>query len=295
MNGIPQAHSISALIDNKLQTTNLALQFPSDRPKYYTQIQIRDVQGATAGGTVGGQASYKDVATIILPLPVNLVETHQVKYDEKAILPWVSGSAQLANAFDPSGTAGAALDLAVHVGGALIGLAPNEYQTIIFDRPMFRRHELSFKLSPKNFDESTKIKAIIKELHRAMSPAQGASFLWEFPDFLMIKYMPNEEWLYKFKPAVIENMGINYAGGANKKAFYRDESGPGSNPPESVEITLHLLETEFWIEQDYGGAATSPFTITSAKDAAAAFITQFAEWQMGRGGMPDIESLKGGK
>jgi hypothetical protein len=111
----------------------------------------------------------------------------------------------------------------------------------------------------------------------------------------MIKYMPNEEWLYKFKPAVIENMGINYAGGANKKAFYRDESGPGSNPPESVEITLHLLETEFWIEQDYGGAATSPFTITSAKDAAAAFITQFAEWQMGRGGMPDIESLKGGK
>jgi hypothetical protein len=248
MNGIPQAHSITALIDRKMTNSGgERLQFPADRPKYYTQIRIMDVKGIVIGGNSQWKTNLQN--TIILPLPVNLVEANQVKYDEKAISP-VHMVAQVISEINP--LTGAILESGARVGGALVGLAPNDYQTVLFDRPVFRRHELAWKLSPRNFAESTAIKNIIKELHRAMSPNQTWSFLWEYPDLFKIKYMPNEEWLYKFQPAVLENFAVNYAGGANKKAFYRDESGPGSNPPESVELTLHLLEIQYMTEVDYG-------------------------------------------
>lgn len=291
---IPAAHSIGDMIDGQLQSTTTQLQFPSDRPKYYTTLQFSNYTFRT--GT-GGEApnvgtswllqQFQDLATslqsssntnptlgpeaqnwlqsltnllqagqnrlnpvsspqgsVVLPLPINLIDVHKVKYDEKPILPWVSIIGQVL---------GAGTDV-FKIGGAMVGLAPNYYYTIIFDRPEYKRHELTFKLAPRNYQEAAAIRDIIMELNNHMSPdiagPGGTAAVFTFPDIVQVTLRPNAGFLFKFKPAVIESIAINYGAG-NRKAFYHDMAGPGSNPPESVEFTLHLLEIEYWLKNQF--------------------------------------------
>lgn len=251
---IPSTHNITAQIDNSLGGGTVTFQFPGDRPKYYTILKL-----ATRASV--GYAAV-DVATIVLPLPINLVDVHKVKYDEKPIVPWASLLQGLIPAglyASGAGAVGTALgyaasQYALGTGlGALLGLAPNEYPTMLFDRPEFKRHELSFKLSPRNYDESNMIRGILWALNNAMAPGVAGP-LFTFPNIVQVVYKPNDGWLYKFKPAVIESMAINYAGGDGNKAFYHDQAGgggSGNNPPESVEFTLHLIEIEYWLHGEF--------------------------------------------
>lgn len=291
---ISEEHSISALIDKGIWGGPAKLQFPDDRPKYYTILDfynysfktstdgapIKDlttiakniINAIPAVDTIGpggaalsaineriagdalksNQVVAKPTSSIILPLPVNLADHHKVKWDEKSILPWVSILGRAAE--------WAGIDDVISVAGATVGLAPNYYYTIIFDRPEFKRHELSFRLAPRNYQESVQIRNIIMEINNRMAPGIfgfGSSWAatFTFPDVVQVTLRPNAGFLFKFKPAVIESIAINYAGSGGKKAFYHDGgvagTGAGNNPPESVEFTLHILETEYWLKDQF--------------------------------------------
>lgn len=237
-------HDIQGYIDTRTSTAPLApLQFPLDRPKYYTVIKFYSY---TFSSGTGGGRNFTDQGAIVLPLPVNLVDLHRVRWDEKPIFPWASF-------LEGTRVLGAVTGAVRNVGSALTGLAPNEFQTVIFDRPEFKRHELTFKLAPKDFRESEIIRDILVKLNNAAAPGlQTGDALFQFPDVIQVIFRPNDGFLYKFKPAVIDAIAIDYAGGDQKKAFYRDQSvRRGDNPPESVNFTLQINETEFWLKGDF--------------------------------------------
>jgi len=197
----------------------------------------------------GGAAA--EVGTILLPLPVELLDGHQVKYDDKAIVPW----SQLAHSL------GSLIGDSITTGMGMAGLAPNAFQTIIFDRPEYKKHQLKFKLSPRTFKESESIRDIIIKINNAMSPdISGGGALFTFPNLFNIALIPNNGWLFKFKPCVLRDFVINYNGGG-PKAFYHGTAP--NNPPESVELTLHLWEVEYWLKGQFNADNTNAVATTA--------------------------------
>ena len=284
---IPEEHSISNMIDDGIVGVTARYHFPEDRPKYYTTINIEQYKVTSAPGgyrsafagiqdwTIKGLTAWVNenvtnrnpaakaewisflfnlgqlglpdsraappvtTDSIILPLPVQLQDVHKVNWDEKPINPWA-----------------AALDLFGISGGperqilGVFGLAPNYFRTMLFDRPLYKRHELTFKLAPRNFEEADRIADIIMVLNNAMAPGLGAGeFVFTFPNVVRVLLKPNAGFLFKFKPCVIEAISTNYGGSGGKKAFYYGEGG--KNAPESVEITMMLCEVEYWLQGDF--------------------------------------------
>lgn len=59
-------------------------QFPSDRPKYYCQIDVADYTRANGGDLINlPKLNFTD--SIVLPMPSQLVDNHRVNYQEEAI------------------------------------------------------------------------------------------------------------------------------------------------------------------------------------------------------------------
>jgi hypothetical protein len=236
---LPSAHSVTDTINAQLTGSVGTYMFPSDRPKYYTVFSM------SQSGVAGTPA--RTTGTIVLPLPENLVDIQRVKYDEKPMSPLGM----------LSGITGVTVlpDALRRFAFYPLGLAPNDFQTIIFDRPTYKRHELRFKLAPKNYREAQTIRDIIWIFNNAMAPGTFGSgvgtALFTFPNLFNVMFRPNNGWLFKFKPCVLETFAVNYAGGDGRKAFYRNEGSDGDNPPESIMFTMHLLETEYWLTDQF--------------------------------------------
>lgn len=239
------------------------LQFPQDLPKEYMRLSLdkftfgQGFGGLTKSASGGGTNIY-------LPMPKQMVDNHSVGYNPQSV-GGVTG--QLTNALtggsDQSGVGGDILNALAQAGvnaagkfienltglgatqafQAQAGVAPNQFLTVMLTGPQFKKHELSWTLSPRNKKESEKIRAIIKELNNAMAPGLFGPF-FTHPMVITPSYT-NENVLYKFKPCVIENMSINYAP-SGAPSFYAKTAAP-----DSVEIRLSLLEIEFWLTGDF--------------------------------------------
>jgi hypothetical protein len=77
----------------------------------------------------------------------------------------------------------------------------------------------------------------------AMAPSAGGTLL-KYPNMAIISLSPNQDYLYKFKPCVIESMSVNYASAGMPSFFKR------SDAPVDVTISLNLLEIEYWLKED---------------------------------------------
>jgi hypothetical protein len=131
---------------------------------------------------------------------------------------------------------------------ALTGVSINPFQTVTFKTPQFKKHAFSWKLVPNNKDESEKIENILRLLKYHTLPsvgptAVGASF-FGYPEMVLIELKPDNRYLYKFKPCVIESVSVNYA--PLGPSFYR-----GSRAPTAVELSVNLQEIEIWTKADY--------------------------------------------
>jgi hypothetical protein len=128
------------------------------------------------------------------------------------------------------------------------GLAQNPFLTVLFKSPNFKKHQFSWKLAPNNAQESNTIRDIVNTFKSnmlpAMAPNAGGTLL-TYPNIAIISLYPDETFLYKFKPCVIESMDVNYAIGGQPSFF------KGTNAPTIVEISINLLEIEYWLKEDY--------------------------------------------
>lgn len=254
-----------------------SLIFPLERPKYFMNIAY-----SSYSRTNLTQVNFNSVGSITLPLPLQLVDNHEVDYAEEELGMVAGGIMAGVGALSESATAeqiarqsaqaevnnsqgwgnlaanwglgiadsltGTNLQSAVQ---AMAGYAPNKFLTILLKGPKYKQHDFSWKLVPKNKQEAETIRNIICELNNRMAPSlTGGGFLFSFPDIFHLSFHPNAGYLYKFKPAVLRNFQVNYAPGGTP-AFYHTTSGGDDNAPESVELRMTFLELEFWLHSDF--------------------------------------------
>lgn len=212
---------------------------------------------------------------IKLPIPANLTDTYQVSYDNAQMGSIVgaavesfggnapTGLQDVINRLNPVGATGVAA--LAGVGGALIqqnrnmyagasavtGLAVNPFMTVNFKTPEFKTHSFSWKLVPRNSQESEDIRTIIKMIRYHMLPSvSGTAVLFGYPEIVDIRLFPQSEFLYEFKPCVIKDFSANFA--PNGPSFYRN------GHPTAVEIKISLQEIELWTKEKVDQSVSIP-------------------------------------
>lgn len=270
----------SAKISTNQNSKSIAtLQYPQrDFPKYHTTIYQMDpgnlvpdiseiVDGIVSGISEIASETFdigqlfnieqKTLADIIKSLKKNLSLTKSLKTKNiiKIPLPIRGLQDQFDVNYDTNFNYGIPIGTAAEFGGlpgrglAAAGVSLNTFKSVTLSSPEFRRHNLVFKMAPKDFNEAKSIQKIAYLLRRAMTPKRAAGgLLFEFPDIFLIAFSPNSKFLYKFKPCVLERINVDYTGGNQAPGFYRQQGNPSNAPPESVVITLQFLELEYWLD-----------------------------------------------
>lgn len=149
----------------------------------------------------------------------------------------------------------AALSQSGALGGAasaFLGISPNQFLTILLKGPTYQQHQFAWKLAPNSFEEAETLRKMIKELNNHKSPGLTAgNALFTFPMIFQLYFSPNAKWLYKFKPAVLEAISVDYAPNGGIPSFLRSGSSGDDNPPESIVLQLQFLQLEFELANNY--------------------------------------------
>ena len=213
--------------------------------------------------------------TIRLPLPGNLKDNLSVSYGTEslgpvagAVLESVIGEAPTGQGLTgairsiadrtigsvTSAAEGAAIQAAqnaapqtLNAASAYTGLAVNPYQTVLFKNPNFKKHNFSWKLMPRDEEESNKIRDLVKTFQFHMSPgvSRGPGLFFSYPSMVIIQLFPSSQFLYRFKPCVVESVDVNYAAGSGPSFF------KNSKAPTAVTFSVQLQEIEYWTNNDY--------------------------------------------
>jgi len=259
----PQAVSQSKYLGDLMFPGDLV--DPSANRNSYIAIQFQKYERRS----IFNQPFLNATGGIRLPVPNNLVENLQVQFEPaEASSPAVGAGIEQGmrggGAFSSiAGGAIAALGAKAETAAAALGtgltgattaemlqlggLAQNPFLTVLFKSPVFKKHTFSWKLAPNNAQESNTIKDIINTFKSNMLPAMAANAggtLLTYPNMAIISLFPDETFLYKFKPCVIEGMSVNYAVGGQPSFF------KGTNAPTLVQIDINLLEIEYWLKED---------------------------------------------
>lgn len=254
-------------------TGNLIYPSDLDTTNYYMAFQFVQYQRPNifARGFTAAQAM------VALPLPMQLVDSQQVSYDESSSSPAVgatiegmisgatSATATAANVLGSlaSGTGGAAAGLVVQGGEnsaaavgtnlnqvlSLSGMAVNPFLSVLFNSPKFKRHAFSWTFMPSNSNDTNAVANITNLFKYHSLPGistAAAGTLLSYPDILYISIYPDNNYLYHFKPCVIEEVKINYSADGYPPAFFGDTKGPSS-----VTMSISLLEIEYHLKSDW--------------------------------------------
>lgn len=252
--------------------------FPEDLKYAYIHMRFSKYKRRS----IREQPFFEPQNSIRLPLPAELNDSFSVSYDKKDLGPMVGAAADAIagqsfnsvgdfftalaqSAFSiPAGAGAAAIQTAADgnapgltQGGrdivattvqglqSLTGLTPNPFQTVLFKSPDFKTHKFSWTLIPKSDKESNAIEFILRLFKYHMLPGiSGATVFFSFPQILEIKLFPQDKYLYKFKPCVVESISVDYA--PNGPSFYRSTGAPAA-----VKFTIGLQEIEIWTKVDY--------------------------------------------
>jgi hypothetical protein len=218
---------------------------------------------------------------LLLPIPNGLVDTQSVVYGEEGADSAVGAGMEQMSVGGNSGGLSGAINAIKSIGsGAILqsaqntlntiqqntkvnlplqqllqlgGVAQNPFLTVLFKSPTFKQHQFSWKLAPNNENETTKLKQIIETIRYnmlpAMAPSTGGTLL-TYPNIALIQLMPNDQYLYKFKPCVVESMSVNFAP-APTPAFFNT-----TDAPVEVHLSLQLKEIEYWLQEDVANMIT---------------------------------------
>jgi hypothetical protein len=274
-----------------------------------------------SGGYQGFVEVKRDSASIVLPLPKNLSDSYSVNWEKEDVGGVVDklasgnisngvngddltqvmvgalskyGSDSVVNALiskfgsgsDVVAAAAAAVTATVNeglkTGGLRYGFAINPFQAMTFQGTNFRDHSFTFEFFAKSPEESISIRKIIERFRYNMIPGYSgfSKVLFDYPNMFHISFMETD-YLYKFKPCVLTNMGINYH--AQGDAFYFDLNG--QKVPASISVTLQFKETEIITKNDYDGENTprshsyvgsSPSTYTGQSTGLGEVLAEIA-------------------
>ena len=248
-----------------------SFRFPSDIGNHYLKMNIvkydRSATAIFSGGFGTTAGTIEDsVANIILPLPENLTDVNRVNYAQDPMIDLSSIAQSITG-----GTIGAVsrglVDAAssimrtavVNIAGAVAsqaaasaakitladtGLAPNQFLTVILKGPEYKKYNFTWKFYPKNAKESQEIQRIVYTIRNAMRTNLGpANAFFNFPKVFNLSFS-DSTYLYQFKPAVIDNMSVNYTP-SGSPIFYN-----GTGAPDGVQLTISFSEIEYHLADE---------------------------------------------
>jgi hypothetical protein len=133
----------------------------------------------------------------------------------------------------------------------------NPNMELLFNGVTLRTFRFSFKMTPRDNDESANIRKIIYVFKKNMAPkgGQGQLFL-ETPNVFNLSYKKGSNdhpFLHKFKPCFLKDMSVNYTG-ENTYATYSDGT------PISMTMDLTFQEMFPIYASEYGNFDDSSAT-----------------------------------
>jgi hypothetical protein len=135
------------------------------------------------------------------------------------------------------------------------GAAVNPHKIVLFTGVNFREHTFSWRLSPKNRQESDTIRNIIDFFKFYSHPEYLASGLFfKYPEFFNIRFH-HPDYLFTIRPSVCKDVKINYHT-QGYPAYVRNADGSGAPAPAEIELTLTFLETEIVTKNSLNPPAT---------------------------------------
>jgi hypothetical protein len=239
------------------------LRFPSDVGKYYMSMSINTykrsaIDAASFGGFGNAKGLLNQTGSVILPLPQNLVDNNSTSFSEDSMGDIAGGAvdalASVAGFAADYGTKGIASELinfnkaadkVAKIGYAAAGVTTNKFMTVVLQGPQYKKHSFSWKLYPKNAAESVELNRIIWLLKNSMrTKLSGQNFYFDFPKVFQLKFSPNENFLYAFKPAVMESISVNYTPSGSPNFYGK------TGAPDGVTLTMGFWELEYWLSEN---------------------------------------------
>lgn len=252
------------------------------------------------GGFLGGISSVVGTGgTIRLPLPANLSTDYNPSYttpdlslgvgsalkafdrgiyNNQDIPGQAATGASLAGAGISAGAAlaaktgaGAGLTAAgaaLGVGGNELaaalkvfgGVAQNPHKIVLFTGVDFRDHTFSWKLSPRNREESDSIRRIIEMFVYYSHPEFVAGGLFfKYPEFFEIKFA-RDSYLFRLRPSVCTDIKVDYHS-QGYAAYIRNADGSGEPAPAEVSLSLTFKETEVISKQFLNPSPVAPAAV----------------------------------
>lgn len=196
-------------------------------------------------------------AQIALPVPPNLMDDQQLDYNAQNLLNVAAqGVASGIGAFAPS--VGATVGRIAEVGQSLnnfqsifTGKTVNPFLAMMFNGPRFKTHQFGWRFSPKTEAETNMLVNIINTFKKNSLPLESTG-IFTYPKVVLISLYPDNarEKMYKFKPAVIQQISVHYAPSGTPSFFAK------SNGPAEVELKIQLSEISIWTSNDYTAAGS---------------------------------------
>lgn len=155
-----------------------------------------------------------------------------------------------------------------NIASALTGLTTNPFMSLLYQNPIFKTHQFSWRFIPRTPEESENVRKIVRTFQYHMLPTMSQSYiLFGYPSMAIITLAPTDTYLYKFKPCVITSFTANYA--PTGPSFYKG----GKAAPAAVEISVNLHEIEYWTAETLATATGIQQAATQAVAPASPAFT----------------------
>jgi hypothetical protein len=214
----------------------------------YSKEALNTVVGAAADSLAGSVGSIADSSSV-----GNLLSTLGGRITTAATgagvgaLQVLTGAA-IGSIQDPTtrSVVGGLAGQTVSALSALSGITTNPFEVILFKSPEFRRHSFSWNFIPNSLEESQKLQQLIEtfKYHSLPGISAAGGVFFSYPEILKINFRPSDEYMYKFKPCVIDSVRVNYA--PNKPSFVKS-----SGAPTAIQFQINLQEIEIMTKADF--------------------------------------------
>ena len=237
--------------------------------------------GGEAGLGIGQRAGYKErvLGSVFLPVPGNVLDSNNVAWTEDTMDPVKllasnaffenvqKGSGAIDGLADTLGQIGVSIgensgDVKTAVSAALAkaatggsiltrktGSVINPNMELLFKGPQLRTFGLTWKMSPRDYEESEMIKKIIREFKQSMAVQRSESMLFlKSPSTYKLQYITaggkDHSFLPKIKECALTGCNINYTPDGNYQTYENSSM-------VAYEMTLNFNELEPIYHDDY--------------------------------------------
>ena len=236
-------------------------------------------EGSQSGLGIGEREGYtsRTLGSVFLPVPGNVVDSNNVSWDANEMDPvkllasqaffqnvqeggvegLVDSLGSVANAVgenkgDVKTAVGAALANAATGGNILTratGAVINPNMELLFKGPQLRTFSLSWKMSPRDYEESEMIKNIIRMFKQSMAVKRSESLLFlKSPNTYKLRYLTargrDHSFLPKVKECALTGCSINYTPDGNYQTYENSSM-------VAYEMSLSFNELEPIYHDDY--------------------------------------------